>query len=167
MCEDSVNSHIQGDFFIWCNEAITTWLCSRLTSSTNKKSNPLNLQVQLSIPYTSEPEAVQCVITHILTENEEAAPHRPVSHLVWQSTFKLVLCHLLVSMNQNVVLGIYCPWVSSALQTSWCTMTNIRTQPPIPLPQLHTMEAGPGAPPPCHWISELYETSRVTVLTKW
>jgi len=29
-------------------------------------------------------------------------------------------------MNQNVVLGIYRPWGSSALQTSGCIMTNAR-----------------------------------------
>lgn len=93
--------HLQSD----CAQTYLQW---------KHKVETLNLQVQLSIPYTSEPEAVQCIIAHIPLENEEAAPHRSVSHLAWQSSFNLVLCHLLISTNQKVVLGIYHPWVSSS-----------------------------------------------------
>lgn len=85
------------------------------TKSTCPAVNPLHIRTS---------SCSVCYHTH-LSENEKAAPHRSVSHLVWQSSFKLVLWHLLVSMNQNIVLGIYRPWGSSALQTSWYIMTNV------------------------------------------
>lgn len=113
-----VHTHTYGKYFYLIWWSIHSLTVLRLTFGENTKSNPLNLPVRLSIPYTSEPEAFRCIIAHIPLENEEAAPHRSVSHLVWQSSFKLVLCHLLVSTNQNVVLRIYCPWVSfSTTQT--------------------------------------------------
>lgn len=119
-------------------------------ASTNRKSNPLHLEVQSPIPYTSEPGAVSVL-----------------SHTPFQRMKRLLFTRLSVTRSDKVASNLSCvifkaAWIkmlsyaSTALgvlqhyrqvDVFWQIQGGRGTKPPPP-PQSHTVEAGLGAPPP-------------------